>query len=174
MFRQSISRTTSKINELVGASGCRYRFKELIQERPHVGRVWLATSDASYYSNGYVCQLTLFRFAQNQFILKEIPKDIFSAFNENIMSQLRETPHVRLPCDNVPNQRILVYKYLTDDFLSLVREQIPMQARKQVLKAVLKGITELHDRHIIHLGSRVSCLHEVKSHKLIMSRYKAR
>ncbi|KAF4628091.1 hypothetical protein G7Y89_g10060 [Cudoniella acicularis] len=29
--------------ELVGAAGSRYRFMELIQERPHLGRVWLAT-----------------------------------------------------------------------------------------------------------------------------------
>lgn len=31
--------------ELIGAAGCRYLFKQLIQERPHIGRVWLATCE---------------------------------------------------------------------------------------------------------------------------------
>ena len=32
-------------NELVGTAGRRYQFKKLIQERPHIGHVWLATSE---------------------------------------------------------------------------------------------------------------------------------
>lgn len=32
-------------SELIGAAGCRYLFKQLIQERPQLGRVWLATCE---------------------------------------------------------------------------------------------------------------------------------
>ncbi|KAF1808533.1 kinase domain-containing protein [Eremomyces bilateralis CBS 781.70] len=123
----------STSSELVGAAGGRYFSKELIQERPHLGRVWLATS------------------GHDKFVLKDIPKDIFSGFNENIRPRLRENPYIRLPSDTILDQRIFVYRYLTDDFLSLVRKQIPMQARKQILKASLRGIAELHDRDIVHL-----------------------
>lgn len=78
---------------------------------------------------------------------------MFSNFNDIIRPRLREHVHLRLPVDTIPNQYIFVYKYLTDDFLSLVRKQIPMEARKQILKASLQGIAELHDRDIVHLGN---------------------
>ncbi|OAX78472.1 serine/threonine protein kinase [Emergomyces africanus] len=121
-------------SELIGAAGCRYLLKQLIQERPHLGRVWLATS------------------GQDKFILKDIPKTIFSSFNEDIRPRLRESPFLRLPHDTIPDQRIFVYKYMDDDFLSLVRNHISIQARKQILKASLQGIAELHSHDIVHLG----------------------
>jgi hypothetical protein len=43
MLRKSIAKLA--FNELVGAAGRRYQFKELLQERPFLGRVWLATSE---------------------------------------------------------------------------------------------------------------------------------
>lgn len=41
---------------------------------------------------------------------------------------------------------------LDNDFLNLVRNQIPVHARKEILKASLAGIADLHDRDIVHLG----------------------
>ncbi|DAA79010.1 TPA_exp: Uncharacterized protein A8136_2795 [Trichophyton benhamiae CBS 112371] len=120
-------------SEVIGSLGRRYIFKQLIQERPHLGRVWLATS------------------GQENFVLKDIPEAIFSSFNEDIRPRLRESPFLRLPCDTIPNQRTFVYKYLDDDLLSLVRKQLPVQARKQILKASLRGIAELHSHDIVHL-----------------------
>jgi tRNA A-37 threonylcarbamoyl transferase component Bud32 len=64
--------------------------------------------------------------------------------------------------DTIPNQRIFVYEYLNDDFLSLVRNQIPVRARKEILKATLQGIADMHDRDIVHLGEpNDSALHTV-------------
>ncbi|KAK2873708.1 hypothetical protein FQN49_002147 [Arthroderma sp. PD_2] len=120
--------------ELVGAAGRRYLFRQLIQERPRLGRVWLATS------------------GQDKFILKDIPKAIFSSFNEDIRPRLRESPFLRLPHDTIPDQQIFVYRYMNDDLLSLVRKQISIQAKKQILKAGLEGIAELHSHDIVHLG----------------------
>lgn len=93
-----------------------------------------------------------FRSGQENFVLKDIPEAIFSSFNEDIRPRLRESPFLRLPCDTIPNQRTFVYKYLDDDLLSLVRKQLPVQARKQILKASLRGIAELHSHDIVHLG----------------------
>ncbi|KAH8787984.1 kinase domain-containing protein [Diaporthe sp. PMI_573] len=118
---------------LLGATGRRYIFKELIQERPHLGRVWLATC------------------GHDKFILKDIPKEIYSSFNEGIRPRLREHENLRLPSDTIPSKCIFVYKYLTDDFLSLAKQQLPTADRKQVLKACLQGIAELHDQDIVHL-----------------------
>jgi hypothetical protein len=85
--------------------------------------------------------------------MKDIPRDIFSGFSEKIWPRLRKSPYIRLPWDIIPDQRIFVYRYLNDDFLNPVRKQIPLQARKQILKAILQGIAELHDRDVAHLGN---------------------
>jgi serine/threonine protein kinase len=45
-----------------------------------------------------------------------------------------------------------MYKYLDDGFLNLVKKQIPMNARKEILKESLQGIAELHERDVVHLG----------------------
>ncbi|OBT99768.1 hypothetical protein VE01_02000 [Pseudogymnoascus verrucosus] len=146
MLRKSIAKLASVPNELVGAAGRRYQFKELLQERPLLGRVWLATS------------------GQDQYILKDIPEDIISNFNEKIRPQLRDSPYIRLPLDTIPDQRVLIYKYLTDDFLSLVRKKISMRAREKILRDSLQGIAELHDHEIVHLDIKpdnimVTCSH---------------
>ena len=84
--------------------------------------------------------------------MKDIPQNMFSAFNENILPRLPRAPRIRLPLDTIPDQRIFVYEYLNDDILSLVRNQIPMRARKEILKATLQGIADMHDHDIVHLG----------------------
>ncbi|KAH4906954.1 hypothetical protein HBI80_070960 [Parastagonospora nodorum] len=40
---------------------------------------------------------------------------------------------------------------MDDDFLSLVRNDIPLRARKEVLSATLQGIADMHDRDVVHL-----------------------
>ncbi|KAI1113051.1 kinase domain-containing protein [Nemania sp. NC0429] len=133
MFLMSL-KMSSLPRELIGISGRRYLFKELIQERPYMGRVWLATSGSEKY------------------VLKDIPANIFSNFNEIIKPRLREHTNVRLPSDTIRDQRIFAYRYLTDDFLSLVKnKQISLRARKQILRASLQGIAELHGRDVVHL-----------------------
>lgn len=84
--------------------------------------------------------------------MKDTPKDIYSSFNENIRPRLGEHENLRLPSDTIPGKCIFVYKYLTDDFLSLVKRQVLMAERRQVLKACLQGLAELHDRDMVHLG----------------------
>ncbi|KAF2848282.1 kinase-like protein [Plenodomus tracheiphilus IPT5] len=82
------------------------------------------------------------------------PPTIFSAFKENIRHRLPISPRIRVPVDGIPGQRVLVYQYLKDDFLDLVKNPITLQVRKQILKATLQGIAELHDRDIVHLDSK--------------------
>ncbi|RDL35714.1 uncharacterized protein BP5553_06326 [Venustampulla echinocandica] len=115
-------------NDFVGASGRYYRFKELLQER-HI----------------------LVVYGRDQFVLKDIPKDMLSSFNGDIRPKLNESLYIRLPLDTIPGHSILVYKYLTNDFLGLGRKQLPMLARKRILQDCLRGIAELHDRQVVHL-----------------------
>lgn len=143
--------------ELIGVTGRRYLFKELIQDRPHVGRVWLATCEyrfPSIQAQTDDCS----RSGSEKFVLKDIPKNMFSNFNELIRPRLREHPNIRLPSDTIRDQRIFAYRYLTADFLALVKSQISLPTRKQVLRASLQGIAELHDRDIVHLGKQFSLM----------------
>lgn len=81
-----------------------------------------------------------------------MPQAIFSNFNEDIRPRLPHTPRIRVPLDTIQDQRIFVYEYLRDDFLAIVRNQISLQARKEILNATFEGIAELHDCDIVHLG----------------------
>jgi hypothetical protein len=60
MLRKSI-KIASIPSELIGATGRRYLFKELIQEGPHLGRVWLATSEHPCHSYHPTHELTTFQ-----------------------------------------------------------------------------------------------------------------
>lgn len=92
------------------------------------------------------------RCGHDKFVLKDIPKEIYSSFNEHIRPRLRAHENLRLPSDIIPGKSIFVYKYLTDDFLSLVKQRLPKADRKKILKACLQGIAELHERDVVHLG----------------------
>lgn len=92
------------------------------------------------------------RSDSHNYVLKDIPESIFDAFRTRISPQIKETPNLRLPLDNVPDHRIFAYRYLTDAFLSLIRRKISVQARKEILRSSLQGLVDLHDQNIVHLG----------------------
>ncbi|EUC38679.1 hypothetical protein COCCADRAFT_682 [Bipolaris zeicola 26-R-13] len=77
---------------------------------------------------------------------------MISGFNEEIRPRLPHTPRVRLPVDTIPDRPILVYEYLDKDLINQVQGQASLRARKEILKAILEGIADLHDRDIVHLG----------------------
>ncbi|KAF2009542.1 kinase-like protein [Aaosphaeria arxii CBS 175.79] len=74
-----------------------------------------------------------------------------SNWNSNIKPRLHDTPQLRLPVDHIPEKNVLVFKYMTNDLLSLVHKAIPVKATKQILKATLKGIVQLHEADVLHL-----------------------
>lgn len=64
------------------------------------------------------------------------------------------SPHLRLMRDAIPGQSIIIYDYATDHLLSLTQKEIPLLARKRILRDSLRGLAELHDRNIVHAGTR--------------------
>ena len=87
-------------------------------------------------------------------MLKDIPKDILANFDERIRPRLEQnaSPLLRLPIDKISDRRTLVYKFLTDDFLVLVRQGLSRQNRRKVLKATIEAIADLHSQDVVHLG----------------------
>lgn len=51
---------SSIASKWIGSSGRQYVFKQLIQERPQIGRVWLATCVRSHHSGVTIVTRTLF------------------------------------------------------------------------------------------------------------------
>lgn len=82
-----------------------------------------------------------------------MPLSISEHFSRDIHPRLPRSPRIRLPLDTIPDRHTLVYKYLSDDLLSLVKQQVSERALKQILKASLQGIAELHDCDMVHLGT---------------------
>jgi len=97
---------------------------------------------------------------KNKFVLKDIPKDILANFDERICPRLREhaSPLLRLPVDKISDRRTLVYKFMTNDFLQLVRQRLSLQDRRRVLKASIEAIADLHSRDVVHLGTTLPSL----------------
>ncbi|PPJ57953.1 hypothetical protein CBER1_11087 [Cercospora berteroae] len=124
--------------ELVGATGRRYAFKELLQHKPGLGSVWVATHE------------------RDQYVLKDLPKSIFSNFTERIWPQLQYKPSslLRLPIDTIPGRETFVFQYMMQDFLHLVERRVSMHARRHILKSTLQAIADLHRRDVVHLDMK--------------------
>jgi hypothetical protein len=75
MFRWAIAKMASATPEYIGATEFCYLSRELLQERQHLGRVWLAMSDILRYLDTLVLELIPYRPGQNKYILKDITKD---------------------------------------------------------------------------------------------------
>jgi hypothetical protein len=65
---------------------------------------------------------------------------------------LYNCPHLRLLQDTVPEQSVFVYKYFTDDLLSMAQMDLPIAFTKRILKDALRGLAALHDQNIVHTG----------------------
>lgn len=87
--------------------------------------------------------------------MKDVSEASFSNFNQNIWPQLRGNPYIRQPCDTIEDRRTFVFKCMENDFRYYVERKLPMPmpAKKRVLRDTLRGIAELHERKIAHLGN---------------------
>lgn len=52
------------------------------------------------------------------------------------------------------HERILVYRYFRDTFLSLLRKRpdFPQQEIKKIMRCTAEAVKELHDKDWIHIG----------------------
>lgn len=104
--------------------------------------------------------------------MKDIPPGIFEHPNEYIRPNLRDCPFIRVPIDIIPDHRIYVFNYLKEDFLSLVKKQIPLHVTKKILKDSLRGLAEMHSLDIAYLGDGI--LSRLSLSKLTEIRHESR
>lgn len=106
---------TWKFINPVGSTGRCYFFNEVDTGKTapwsRLVSIIRATSHGVCLSNNLYSYMSI----NNNFILKAIPLNIFSAFNEKIRPRLPQTSRIRLPLDDIPDQRIFVYEYQDDE-----------------------------------------------------------
>jgi len=88
------------------------------------------------------------------FVLKPASQSIFE-LSQELRHEFRNNAHLRTHTDENEKERILVYEYYKDNLLSLVKNNpdLPLEARKLILREVGLGLKGLHSKDWIHLGT---------------------
>ncbi|KAH7381557.1 kinase-like domain-containing protein [Pyrenochaeta sp. MPI-SDFR-AT-0127] len=133
--RKSSSISSARVDskEYIGQSGCHYNIERVLQEETSpLRRVYVATAD------------------DKKFILKYVHEVNFKDL-QGMNDKLRgNSDHIRLVHDTIPDKSMFVFPYFTDHLLRLVQKDLPLSVTKRILKDALRGISELHDKDIIH------------------------
>jgi serine/threonine protein kinase len=94
------------------------------------------------------------RDGNQKFVLKEIPRNNYE-FCLEIYRKLGSCPYVRGLEDTAANHSIFVFKYLKENLLGLIQNNLPIATTKRILKDALRGLAALHDKDIVHNGIQV-------------------
>jgi hypothetical protein len=81
MIQTRASMAASSLVDLVGSTGRRYVFQHLIQERQHVGRVWLASFE---HPSSTVCFVTLTNIAADLETIDSFSKTYLQAYTQSL------------------------------------------------------------------------------------------
>jgi hypothetical protein len=66
--------------------------------------------------------------------------------------------HVRALVDRIPDRHMFVYPFLDTNLQLINITAIPASIRKKILRDVLAGLADLHDKSIYHTGPVVCVL----------------
>lgn len=88
------------------------------------------------------------------FVLKPVSQSIFG-LSQRLKHEFGNNCRLRTHIDYNEEERVLVYDYFHGDLLSLVKNNVdlPIGARKFILRELGLGLKDLHAKHWIHLGT---------------------
>jgi serine/threonine protein kinase len=88
------------------------------------------------------------------FVLKPVSQSIFE-FSEELKNEFGSSCRIRTHIDYNREERVLVYEYFKDNLLSLVKHNpdLPIEARKFILRELGLGLRDIHAKQWIHLGT---------------------
>jgi hypothetical protein len=52
---------------------------------------------------------------------------------------------------------MFVFEYFADHLLHLAQKDLPLEVTKRILRGALRGIAELHEQDIVHIGRSAFC-----------------
>jgi serine/threonine protein kinase len=67
-----------------------------------------------------------------------------------MFADLRSSPYIRVPDDDIPDESMFTYKYLQDQLLSFAQKDVPLPITKRILRDALRGITDMHAKGVVH------------------------
>jgi len=86
------------------------------------------------------------------YVLKRVFSDQFEQARR-IRNELSDSRFIRLHVDENEAESTLIFPYFTEDLLSLLRHTaLPIDKTKRILRDILRGIEELHDKDWVHTG----------------------
>ena len=97
-------------------------------------------------TNGSSCE-------DRPFVLKPASRSIFE-LSQELRHEFENSPRIRTHIDEIEGESVLVYEYFKDDLLSLVQNNadLPVEARKLILRELGLGLNDMHSKNWIHLG----------------------
>lgn len=89
------------------------------------------------------------------FVLKPASQSIFE-LSQELKYEFGASPRLRTHIDDNEDERVLVYEYYKDNLFSLVKNNpdLPVEARKFILREVGLGLKDLHSKHWIHVDTK--------------------
>ncbi|KAI9671548.1 MAG: hypothetical protein M1817_003600 [Caeruleum heppii] len=72
------------------------------------------------------------------------------AYQQELQRPLAECANLRTVVDTVVEFELLVYHFLAGDLLQISQRPLSGKTRRRILRSALTGLTELHDRGIVH------------------------
>ncbi|ELR10460.1 CMGC/CDK protein kinase [Pseudogymnoascus destructans 20631-21] len=142
-------------SRLASESGRQYTINCVLQEKDNrPEKVYLASDDG------------------HKFVFKEVPPSMFepACDMQRYLIAHERSSYLRLMRDSIPEQSILIYDYATDHLLSLAQKEIPLAARKRILRDALRGLAALHDKNIVHAGTSSTMNNSAYSKALTLNR----
>ncbi|EFE42800.1 hypothetical protein TRV_02520 [Trichophyton verrucosum HKI 0517] len=147
----SIAKTIPAGTELIGQSGRHYIIEKVLQAKENSPlHVYLAKCvHALKNPSFHEANSCLFdRSEKEDFVLKNVPD---FEYLQKVYQKVDGCSYLRLPQDSMAERSMFVYRYLTTDFLNLpVKNELPLDTTKRVLRDALQGLAALHDNNIMH------------------------
>jgi serine/threonine protein kinase len=85
--------------------------------------------------------------------LKPVSQSIFE-LSQELKHEFGTSCRIRTHIDYNEEESVLIYEYFKENLLSLVKNNpdLPIEARKSILRELGLGLKEIHAKHWIHLG----------------------
>lgn len=97
-------------------------------------------------TNSFSCE-------DRSFVLKPTSRSIFE-LSQEFRHEFENSSRIRTHIDEIEGQSVLVYEYFKDDLFSLVKHNadLPVEARKLILRELGLALKDIHSKNWIHLG----------------------
>ncbi|ETI26444.1 hypothetical protein G647_03221 [Cladophialophora carrionii CBS 160.54] len=137
--RLARSKFARMCSTLTGRSGRVYTRDRILQAHPHKPEL----------------NIYLAHCEDRAFLLKPVSQSILELSKE-LKDEFGDSPRLRTRLDDNEAERVLLYDYYKDNLLSLVknRPDLPLGARKSILRNLGLGLKDLHSRNWIHLDTK--------------------